>query len=143
MNGSGSSASRGATLALWGKRFLVHQQLQKVTRFRRGLAIFLASHLALAVSAGGSFEILSGDSRLQAHTSQGVARSQGRAPAIDRIACPSHGAQPNRPKLIPCGARIDGPQNLRRRSRLRSISTPISRHSGTDAAPLVKGHAEV
>ena len=52
MNGSGSSASRGATLALWGKRFLVHQQLQKVTRFRRGLAIFRLAP-GLAISARG------------------------------------------------------------------------------------------
>jgi len=40
--GSGSWASVGATVAIWGKRFLVRQELQGVARFRRGSAIFLA-----------------------------------------------------------------------------------------------------
>ena len=73
--------------------------------------------LGLAISARGSFEISRVTSRPQAHTSQ---ESRKGLPRLT-VACPSRGAQPNRPKLIPCGARIDGPQNLRRRSRLRSI----------------------
>ena len=93
---------------------MVHQQLQKVTRFRRGLAIFLASQSRLM----DRFEISRATTRLRAHTSQKSRKDSRDRP--HRLSLARRTAY--RPKLIPRGARIDGPHNLRRRSRLRSIA---------------------
>ena len=108
-----------------GKAIFGSSAVAKGYAFRRGLAIFLASHLASQSRLLDRFEI----SRATTDCRRTQARSQGRPPSIDRIACPSRGAQPNRPKLIPRGARIDGPHNLRRRSRLRSIHPVIKASS--------------